>query len=386
MISIADIRKKAERLYPEVLTCGLRGETPFPKSIRADKSLSPDFGQMSSEIALIMAHSKDRKGWGYRVLSKTVKTRQHGLQDIPSDVVFESLEDYLRFLGREQEYAQFLSQAAAIRQQLPQLEEWLQSNPTAVIAHLGDWEGLLKVCDWFLHRFEADRYYIRELPIAVHTKFIENNKGILRRLLDFLIPEKADGSTPTFEQRFRLKWAQPLLRYRLLDPHLEAQGYTDISVPLDQFAGQPLACRSVVVVENLMNFLTFPPLPEAIVLWGKGFAIEQLKEVDWLKDKSILYWSDLDAQGFQMLAQLRAYFPQTQSFLMDRQTLEQFREYAVVGTPCSSLRLENLSASEQEVFALLLAENLRLEQERIPQSYLEDKLASLALACPKTWQ
>jgi len=38
------------------------------------------------------------------------------------------------------------------------------------------------------------------------------------------------------------------------------------------------------------------------------------------------YWGDLDTHGFAILNQLRAWLPQTRSFLMDRQTLVEHRD------------------------------------------------------------
>jgi hypothetical protein len=379
MITVAEIKKKADRLYPEVLKSGLLGESFFPKAIRADKGLSKDFVRMSKEIAEVMAGSKDRKGFGYIVQSKPTKTRLHGIQDLPNAIEFESLMDYLKFIGREKEYKLFVENCLLIQTQIPQLNDWLIRNPLAVIRNFNKWEELLKVCDWFLHHFEEDKYYIRELPIAVHTKFIEENKGVLMSLLDKLIPDRLDPEESEFERRFRLKYPQPVIRYRLLDYVSEEGRYTDIAVPLDQFVNIPLSCQIIFIVENQMNFLTFPKVENSISIWGKGFALESLKEVSWFSGKDIFYWSDLDAQGFQMLSQLRCYFPQTRALLMDKEVLSLYWEFVVEGTPCKVQSLVNLSMEEEQVFNYLSAYNLRLEQERIPQVYVEEKIMKYLL-------
>lgn len=377
MISVAEIRKKAEKLYPEVLKAALTGEAFFPRSIRADKRTSLDFTQMSQEIAALMAQSKDRKGYGYAVHYQSVKTRRHGYQDLPSDIVFECLGDYLKFLRKEKEYALFLENSARIEAQNPCLRDWLTQNVLSVVVNAGIWEDLLKVCNWFMHHFEANTYYIRELPIAVHTKFIEENKLILKNLLEMLIPEKLDLTEASFEKRFRLKFPQPVIRYRSGRNVTQEMGYRDVAVPLDQFAETPLNCRGVFVVENLMNFLTFPLGDDDIAVWGKGFAIENLKEVGWLTPKPLFCWFDLDAQGFQMLSQLRGYFPQSASFLMNIQTLELFMAFAVRGTPSQVEVLSNLSPAEHQLFELLKKDTLRLEQERIPQWYVVEKVREM---------
>ncbi len=375
MITVAEIKKKAERIYPEVLKCGLTGEVYFPKIIRANKILSRDFAKMSQEIAHVMADSKDRKGFGYIIISETVNTRHHGIQDIPKDIIFETLIDYLKFIGKVKEYEQFIESCHHIQNSIPQLNSWLIRNSLLVISNTGKWKDLLKVCDWFLHRFEPNKFYIRELPIAVHTKFIEENKGVLRSLLDELIPEKLNAQVFDFEKRFYLKYSQPIIRFRILDVNVGTMiQYNDIGVPLDQFMNAPVNCEKVIIIENQMNFLTFPKTRNAIAIWGKGFAIENFKQVSWLNEKEIYYWSDLDAQGFQMLSQLRAYFPQTTSILMNKEVLELHKEFAVVGTPCRIGRLNYLSVEEYDLFDFLLANTIRLEQERIPQQFINDKV------------
>lgn len=370
MITVTEIKKKAERLYPEALKSALTEEPYFPKAIRADKGLSKDFVRMSKEIAEIMAGSKDRKGFGYIVQSKPTKTRLHGIQDLPYAIEFESLMDYLKFIGREKEYKLFVESCLLIKTQIPQLNDWLIRNPLAVIRNFNKWEELLKVCDWFLHHFEEDKYYIRELPIAVHTKFIEDNRGVLRSLLDELVPDRLDPEESEFEKRFRLKYPQPIIRYRLLDNVSEEERYTDNAVPLNQFISIPLSCKTIFIVENQMNFLTFPKVENSISIWGKGFALESLKKVSWFSGKDIFYWSDLDSQGFQMLSQLRSYFPQTKAFLMDKEVLDSFSEFVVKGTPCKVQSLNNLTSEEHQLFEYLAGNNIRLEQERIPQMYV----------------
>lgn len=375
MITAREIRDKAERKYLEVLQSLLQGENCFPLVIRSNKALSRDFVQMSQEIAAVYSASKDTKGFGYSVISEPVKTRQHGIQDIPRSIQFKSLSDYLKFLQKEKEHRMMIENYEIIKTALPQLNAWLVQNPKAIISNAAIWQDLLKVCAWFTHSFEPDRYYIRELPIAVHTKFIEENKAVLRLLLDELIPEHIVPAENHFEKRFRLKYEQPMIRFRSLDPNCWSIGnYDDLTVAMEQFASNPIQCKRVFIIENKMTFLTFPATPHSIAIWGKGFAIESLKITDWLKEKEIYYWSDLDAQGFQMLSQLRSYYPQVQSFLMEMAIVEQYMDFVVPGTPTITGVLAHLSDEESRVYDFLSSNNFRLEQERIHQKMVEDRV------------
>jgi hypothetical protein len=379
MITVAEIEKKAERMYPKFLKATLLGDPFFPCIVRSDKSLSGDFVEMSKEVSAIISGSKDRRGFGYVVQSRPVKTRSHGIQDIPESIVFEDQDNYLRFVGKVKEFNLLIEKCKLIERRMPQLTSWVKHNPQSVIDNHPQWEELLKVCDWFFNHFEPDRFYIRELPIAIHTKFIEENKALLRNLLDELIPEKLNDNESVFEKRFRLKYVQPEIRFRYLRPS-DAKAHSDISVPLNEFSSHPVSCKRVFIVENKMNFLTFPEIPESLAIWGKGFAIESLKHAAWLNDKEIYYWSDLDVQGFQMLSQLRSYFRQTKSFLMDGNLLERFGEFVVQGTPSKIENLENLSESEAKLFNTIKSQNIRLEQERIPHWVVQQETDRLARA------
>jgi hypothetical protein len=368
MITVAEIKKKADRLYPQFLKATLLGEQFFPKVLRSDKSVSADFVAMSKELSELISGSKDRKGFGYVVQSRPIKTRNHSVQDIPESIEFEDQDNYLQFIGKLKEFDLFIEQSMLIKNTIPLLESWMEQNPLSIVDNHHQWEDLLKVCDWFLNHFEPDRFYIRELPIAIHTKFIEDNKAILRNLLDELIPDKLNRNESVFEKRFHLKYAEPEIRFRFLKPLEDnVTPYNDLSVALSEFVNHSISCKRVFIIENKMNFLTFPEISNGIAIWGKGFALESLKQVTWLSDKEIYYWSDLDAQGFQMLSQLRSYFVQTKSFLMNSNLLERFSEFVVKGTPAKIEKLENLSEEESVLFNSIKSQNIRLEQERIPQ-------------------
>jgi hypothetical protein len=127
-----------------------------------------------------------------------------------------------------------------------------------------------------------------------------------------------------------------------------------------------------------MTFLTLPPLPDGVALWGKGFQAGLLRRIPWLADCPIAYWGDLDAQGFAILSQVRSIFPQTRSLMMDAATLEAFSEFLVAGTAAEAAELPYLTEAETAVYRHLQTHTLRLEQEKISQAYVENYLARLA--------
>lgn len=378
MITVDEIKKKALKAYIEVLKAEIAGRSYFPFIIRSDKSLSKDFVEMSREIAQVMSESKDRKGYGYTVYSEPVKNRKHGTQDIPKSIKFETLADYLKFIGKTKEYARFGLDCSFILAKIPKLNQWLVTNPGSVISNSNDWEELLKVCHWFLNYHEPGKFYIRELPIDVHTKFIETNTGILRSLLDSLVPDKVVFGERDFEKRFGLKYAEPRIRVRFLDDKLFVENrFKDISIPLHEFAVANFDCANIIITENKMNFLTLPQHENTIAIWGGGYAVKNLKDIDWLKDKRIFYWGDIDVHGFEILSQLRSYYNQAVSIMMDEIVFRQFSAYHCKGSKSSVIALNWLFEGELKLYKVVKENDLRLEQEKIPQDYVNGVLGGI---------
>jgi hypothetical protein len=124
-----------------------------------------------------------------------------------------------------------------------------------------------------------------------------------------------------------------------------------------------------VITENKMTFLTLPLLTNTIAILGGGFKVSSLAAISWLRDCPIIYWGDLDAQGFQILSQLRSIFPHVTSLMMDEETLLAFAEFCVVGTPCRVRQLPHLTEEEHTLFLRLAQDEKRLEQEHINHAY-----------------
>ena len=99
--------------------------------------------------------------------------------------------------------------------------------------------------------------------------------------------------------------------------------------------------------------------------------ISHLKNIDWLTAMRIFYWGDLDVHGFHILHQMRSYYPQTKSILMDRQTFDAFSFGIVPGERSYNKNASSLTSEEREMFEFLRSGNLRLEQEKIGQAYAD---------------
>jgi hypothetical protein len=386
MITPADIKKKARRLYAgKFLKAWLNNERFFPLVIPSNKGRTTDaYGKRLSELNSLLSQEKSQIGYGYTVALKNIKTRQQSFQSVPQQVYFESQFDFLKFLRKEAEFRSFRNDTGLIRKWLPELNDWIVANPQQVIKNSTKWEDLIKVCRYFQQNPRPD-LYIRELPIEVHTKFVEENKGILKMLLDYLLPPAIiKMEERSFEKRYGLKIKEDLIRIRFLDQKVARtmpKGINDLSLPISQLALLNPPCRTVFIVENIMNVLTFPSVPQSVVIWGRGYAVENLKAIPWLQDKTMIYWGDIDPQGFQILARLRSHFPKTKSIMMDLETFNEFKNYAVQAPECSVDPVNHLNAKEKRLFQNLIhkCDRNRLEQEKIPHRYALEKISQLQI-------
>ncbi|MFW6240266.1 MAG: DUF3322 domain-containing protein, partial [Thermodesulfobacteriota bacterium] len=198
-----------------------------------------DFAAVRRWAKALWENSKAVAGFGYRLETRTVNHRRLGNQELPDRIVFETREDFLRFIGKTGEYRKLVAEFRRIVAAQPGLAEWLMERPLTVLKYAGEWDSLLAVCLFFQEHPLPDRY-LRELDVpGVDTKFIEGRKPVLRDMLDRVLPpgsiraEEAGEGRYGFERRFGLRHDLPLIRFRLLDPALrDGTGLTDISVPV----------------------------------------------------------------------------------------------------------------------------------------------------------
>ncbi|MEO6718854.1 MAG: Wadjet anti-phage system protein JetD domain-containing protein [Ferruginibacter sp.] len=378
MISPQEIKAQALKWWKPFLQSHLRGEVFFPRNIdRIGKirssSVRENINELQTKLDELYKNEKEKLGFGYIVNKEDVRFRRTGSHSLPQSITFESLEDYVAFIGKKKEWYSFVESNNLIQTQLPQLKEWVINNPLVVIENKHKWINLIQVCKYFLLN-PRPNLYIRQLPIDLHTKFIEHNEVVIRSLLDFLIPDSIQNIYErSFSKRYSLKYDQPTVRIRILDEQLKLGTLTDLSLPLSDFEQLNFNCEHVVLTENKMTFLALPNLKSTMAVWsGGGFMISYLRNVQWLHEKKITYWGDLDSHGFVMLHQMRTYFPQTESAMMDMETFELFKgEGLVPGEKTNATNLNTLTEKEIEVFNFLKSNNFRLEQEKIRQDYAD---------------
>jgi len=376
-----EIKEKSLRQYPKFLSAWLSGSEFFPLHIRGIGVPDDSLAIAQQQVQLLKNGSKEVIGYGYVIEWQERNSRHHGRNLFPDRVMFETQHDFLKFIGKHREFADFASAVERIRLRMPELESWFSGNRSSLMQHLDVVDGLLDVVD-YLRQHPRPGVFAREIPLSVDTKFIEQNSGILTQWLDRLMPpEMIKADEHHFARRFGLRYDEPQLLLRFLDAEVQrltGSPWRECGVPLHALAESPINATSVIIVENKVNLLTFPSMPSAIAVGGLGNAVVELTHVPWLADRSLWYWGDMDVEGFEILSRLRVRFPQTRSFLMDIASLHRWKDtLAVPGTNRQRDRPPLLTDNESAAFHLCLANNLRVEQERIPQEAVVEAFREL---------
>ena len=197
MITPQDIKKQSLSWWKELLLSITTGESFFPKEIsRIGKITAKDILLKLTEYKASIAElQKGASLWGYTVEMTEKSFEKIGIQNIPTCIQIPSLEIYLHITRKRNELDIFIRNWQLITNEMPQLIEWSQRNPLRLISH-DTWRDTIKVCKYFTEH-PRPHLYIRELPIEVHTKYIEENKDLLKSLLDELLP----ASTITLNEK-----------------------------------------------------------------------------------------------------------------------------------------------------------------------------------------
>jgi hypothetical protein len=379
-----DIRSQVQRLWERgVLPKALFGVgDQFPLRLRlkgpCSRDLSERFGEVRDWIAQL-THGAGK----YRIEWKSINHRTLGTNEIPANLWIDSLDDGLDLIGKQREAASLRDLVALTEESRPEVLPWVENHFLKVLELAGDWERLLHVVTW-LQNHPRPGVYLRQVDLpGVHTKFIENHRGVLADLFDLtlspqVVDQGAGRGAGCFCRRYGFQDKPLRVRFRILDPLLfviPTETDQDITLTREAFARLDSAVTRVFITENEINFLAFPPCPRSMVIFGAGYGFDNLAQACWLGTREIHYWGDIDTHGFAILNQLRKHFPQAQSLLMDQETLLTHKEVWGVEPRPETAELERLTPDEGRLYSDLRqnrwGDRVRLEQERIGFGFLK---------------
>lgn len=229
-----------------------------------------------------------------------------------------------------------------------------------------NFEMLTVAARWFKIN-DATGMTPRQVPVAgIHGKWLNQHHACLKALCG-----REDLGLVTRPSR---------VLFRYLDPqHLNAGRRRFDSHTLGDVAEVAYQPDVVIICENKDSALLFPDVPGAIAVFGNGdAAARQLPHVPWIATaRSVLYWGDIDADGYECLNSLRVAGVPADSMLMNTTTYEAYELYGswtdADGKPLTASparALGELTAEEDQLYAKLVdpawTRVRRVEQERIP--------------------
>ena len=381
-----ELRAQLQRTWDrgKLLAETVTGESSFPRRLTLK---APTSAQMADDFDAVRAWIADLRALpNYRIEMCERRHRVLGVNQVPSAVWVDSLDDALAILGKRCEFERFSALVEHTRTRRPELLDWMARKPHKALALADEWDHLLDIIDW-LAAHPRPGIYLRQVDIpGVHSKFIEVHRSVLVQWLDLVLPPEVINTSARgvsgFARRYGFLDKPQRIRLRGLDPtHPLFDGLVDADITLDadSFTRLQPSVSQVFITENEINFLAFPRVDDSLLVFGAGYGFEVLAQVDWLENCQVYYWGDIDTHGFAILDQLRAHVPHTRSLLMDRVTLLAFEDQWGIEETQTQRDLPRLDADECALYDDLrdnrIRSNLRLEQERIAFSWVMDALS-----------
>ena len=226
--------------------------------------------------------------------------------------------------------------------------------------------GLL--CDaaaWFA-TYDATGYTPRQVPIeGLHGKWLNHNQALVTRLAG--------------RDTLGLVGRPSRVHFTYLDPaHRAAGGRHHDSHTLGDTTTPAYPPRIAVITENKDSAVYFPEVPGGIAIEGNGDAAIRVLRIPWLAAvPAIVYWGDIDADGYEIVHALRDGGLPVTTILMDGAAYTGYERFGAwtddKGAPigCADRQdLHRLTDAEWAVYEQITDPSWsrvrRVEQERIP--------------------
>jgi hypothetical protein len=288
-------------------------------------------------------------------------------------------EDLCELIGTTAERRALEEALAATETAMPVLRQWVANHPLVAIASQDIWPRVLATLAWVVVH-DTSQVYLRQLDVdGVDTKFVERNYKLLEQLLLVVAPERVDPAALGPARRLGFRDRPQYVRLRFLGRQPSwPPGISEARLRGEEIPAAGIAAATVFIVENEVSYLAFPDVPDSIVMFGSGYALEPANTGAWLEAKEIAYWGDIDTHGFSILSNLRQRYPKVVSVLMDTSTLLAHQgQWAHEPVPANRL-LPHLTTVEAALYQDLVEDryghSVRLEQERIRFSMVNDAL------------
>ncbi|MGO9509360.1 MAG: Wadjet anti-phage system protein JetD domain-containing protein [Mycobacterium sp.] len=342
----------------------LRG--PKPRQVGDDVAAARDW-----VAALDAGRREDSR---YTLQWQSIGGRQIGRNQLPVRAVVSSIEQAWALLGvttAVRRFDELLDRA----HRYPQVRQWVVDHPLRALELVAEMPQLIAAYAWLDGHRQSHRY-LREISApGVDTKFAERHRPVLAAMLG--VPATASG----FLAGLGLRSKPGLVRLRPAPSLGLPHPLTELAARSEELAQLRVEPRTAVIVENEISYLSIDIPEDGVVIWGKGFEVDNVGRLRWLADADVHYWGDIDTHGFAILDRLRAWLPRARSVLMDRETLLAHRDRWVSEDRPATSTLTRLTPDEHDLYIELveegLGERVRLEQERIDWRWVEQRLLAV---------
>jgi hypothetical protein len=299
---------------------------------------------------------------------RTVVWRVLGTQQLPIRVRISGVSSMVALARATASWKLMVVAANRLRQ------AWPQHSLDAVLPKLAldledlggdELDRLIDVVNWVVE-YPSSGMLPRQLPVSgIDSKWLERHRTVVEKLKAVLTdsPDLGLVSSPV---RFAV---------RLLDERINGVSDGDprsFAAPVSELARLAWRPAWVLIAENSQTLAALPPFFSMVAVFGQGKNAPALAGIPWVAQAPhLLYWGDLDTHGMHILGLVRKVLPQTESILMDEDTLERFVAMTVTEPKPFTAFIGHLTGSELRVLARLRENDTRLEQERIDLSYAQ---------------
>lgn len=327
----------------------------------------------------------------------TVTFRSLSEQKLPTNVTIPDITSLAQMLGSEQErqlmYWQYrvafifdsLSIELGKRTVHPIRSGYARELFSELIANLealsdfsdSDLKLLVKLIPQF-YKGMGRGCYLRALPVIfVDTKFIEKNLRFIESVTAAIIDRSAKEMGLLSWLDCRDKPRDWLLVKPLCKNAEDALGGLPLlRMSSETLLGFELPAKNILVIENEQSCLSLDNIPDTIAVSGGGKNVSWMK-ANWLANKRVAYWGDIDSEGLAILSDVRSKLSTVIPLMMDSDTVEAYRD-RMVDEPESVAR-EPVALTDCELILFRMLRNgdfgcARLEQERLPIDFVYEKV------------
>lgn len=219
---------------------------------------------------------------------------------------------------------------------------------------------------------------LRALALAgIDSKFMERHRALVAALLDI----RFDGQASQLGLNSFLDAADEGEHWLLVVPLSPGLlPFAQQRVRARELRDAPLPANRILLIENDRCLHLLPTLPDTIAVLGSGFDLAWLR-ADWLRERHLGYWGDMDTWGLRMLARARELQPHLEPLLMNQPLFGAHADTLAVPEQINAgpIPPDGLTGIEQTFYRHLLDQAKgRIEQEFLPQGAVIDVLSRWA--------